>query len=45
MAAGRGWGGAACGFQPPRAGLCQRYPSLCKEGNLVAHLWRYAQLN
>jgi hypothetical protein len=42
MAAGRGGGGASRGFQPPRAGLCQRRPSLSKEGNFVAHLCRCA---
>ena len=36
MAVGPGWGGGACGFQPPRAGLCQRRPSLSKEGNLLS---------
>jgi len=40
MATGRGWGGASRGFQPPRAGLCQRRPSLSKEGNFVARLCR-----
>src|SRR5262245_22005452 len=35
---GRDWGGASpSGFQPPRAGLCQRRPSLSKEGDFVAH--------
>ena len=33
MATGRGWGGASHEFQPPRAGLCQRRPSLSKEGS------------
>jgi len=30
-------GASRARFQPPRAGLCQRRPSLSKEGNLVGH--------
>jgi hypothetical protein len=35
MAAGHGWGGVSrTGFQPPRAGLRHRFPSLSKEGSV-----------
>jgi hypothetical protein len=36
MAAGHGWGGASrMGFQLPRAGRRQRFPSLSKEGSFL----------